>query len=282
MGSWNVTSERVFAQDTDPGAVGAGAIWSDTNANITYRRNDANTDWIPTTISLGTARQVLAVNSGATALEYVASMQSLLTAQGDVIYASGANTPARLAKGTGLHVLRMNSGATAPEWAALSSSYEVLDNHTASGTEASYTYTPGAALDFATYSKIIIEFMGSSTATFTLQLVLNGIVGTDNFARGFYVDGSAITHRNVGSTSSMELCLNTVNGAGNLFGTTEICSKVTALTCKSMYTCSGTDSSQYMNGTSVGATTVTSIKLQTSTSTWTTGTRITIYGVKTT
>jgi len=116
LGAWNVTAERIFAQTEDPGAVGAGAIWSDTNANITYRRNDTNTDWIPTTISLGTARQVLAVNSGASALEYVSSMQSLLTASGDTIYASAANTPARLAKGTDGQVLTLASGV--PSWAA--------------------------------------------------------------------------------------------------------------------------------------------------------------------
>jgi len=41
--------------------------------------------------------------------------------QGDVIYASGTDTLARLAKGSATNVLTMNSGATAPEWAAASS-----------------------------------------------------------------------------------------------------------------------------------------------------------------
>ncbi len=36
--------------------------------------------------------------------------------QGDVLYASAANTLAALAKGTALQMLRMNAGATAPEW----------------------------------------------------------------------------------------------------------------------------------------------------------------------
>jgi len=40
----------------------------------------------------------------------------LLTTQGDIIYASAANTAARLGKGTAGQVLTMNSGATAPEW----------------------------------------------------------------------------------------------------------------------------------------------------------------------
>jgi hypothetical protein len=43
-------------------------------------------------------------------------MQSLLTAAGDIIYASAANTPARLAKGTNGHVLTLAAGV--PSWAA--------------------------------------------------------------------------------------------------------------------------------------------------------------------
>ena len=35
-----------MAQADDPGAVGAGVLWTDTNADLTYRRNDTNTDWI--------------------------------------------------------------------------------------------------------------------------------------------------------------------------------------------------------------------------------------------
>ena len=36
--------------------------------------------------------------------------------QGDILYASGANTLSKLAKGTASQQIRMNSGATAPEW----------------------------------------------------------------------------------------------------------------------------------------------------------------------
>jgi hypothetical protein len=69
----------------------------------------------------GTAYQVLGVNSGATAPVWQGSLQSLMTATGDLIYASAENTPARLAKGTAGQVLTMNSGATAPEWKTSSS-----------------------------------------------------------------------------------------------------------------------------------------------------------------
>ena len=42
----------------------------------------------------------------------------VVTTQGDTVYATAANTLARLAKGTGRQSLSMNSGATAPEWVA--------------------------------------------------------------------------------------------------------------------------------------------------------------------
>lgn len=48
-------------------------------------------------LAIGTARQQLATNSGATAPEWVASLQSLLTTTGDTIQTTAANTPARLA-----------------------------------------------------------------------------------------------------------------------------------------------------------------------------------------
>ena len=46
------------------------------------------------------------------------TMDMTLTTAGDTMYASAANTPARLAIGTGLYTLQTNSGGTAPEWAA--------------------------------------------------------------------------------------------------------------------------------------------------------------------
>jgi hypothetical protein len=42
----------------------------------------------------------------------------VVTTAGDLVYATGGNTLARLAKGTARQNLTMNSGATAPEWTA--------------------------------------------------------------------------------------------------------------------------------------------------------------------
>lgn len=44
------------------------------------------------------------------------TLAGLTLAEGDVLYATGANTLVRLAKGTAGQVLTMNAGATAPSW----------------------------------------------------------------------------------------------------------------------------------------------------------------------
>jgi hypothetical protein len=47
-------------------------------------------------------------------------MDMVLTGQGDLAYASAANTPARLGIGSAGQVLQVNSGGNAPEWASSS------------------------------------------------------------------------------------------------------------------------------------------------------------------
>ena len=80
----------------------------------------------------GTAEQVLAMNAGATAPDWgsvdLTVLPTITVAKGgtnlssftagDVLYATGSTTLAKLAKGSADDVLTMNSGATAPEWAA--------------------------------------------------------------------------------------------------------------------------------------------------------------------
>jgi len=88
------------------------AIGSDANGDLYYRASA-----VLARLAKGTARLGLSMNSGATAPEWVASMQSLLTTAGDIIYASAANTPARLAKGTNGQYLRQ--GETILEWATI-------------------------------------------------------------------------------------------------------------------------------------------------------------------
>lgn len=70
-------------------------------------------------LNIGSAFQNLGVNSAATGLTYVASLQSLLASAGSLIGASGANTPAHIPKGTTAFMsLVMAAGATGQTWAS--------------------------------------------------------------------------------------------------------------------------------------------------------------------
>lgn len=113
-------NELVSSLSTDAGNLTSHAGDQTKHTDIMTTQGDmiAHNGSSPARLAKGTARQVLAMNSGATGQEWIASIQSLLTTQGDIPYASAANTPARLAKGTAYQQLAMNSGATAPEWAA--------------------------------------------------------------------------------------------------------------------------------------------------------------------
>jgi hypothetical protein len=89
---------------------------STTLGDIEYRSSTAN---VNTRLPLGTAGQVLKVNSGATAPEWAtdaSGMTNPMTTTGDTIYSSSGSTPARLAIGSTGNVLTVAGGV--PTWAA--------------------------------------------------------------------------------------------------------------------------------------------------------------------
>ena len=81
-------------------------------------------------LAKGTAEQVLAMNAGATAPDWgsvdLTVLPTISVAKGgtniasftagDILYATGSTTLAKLAKGSAADTLKMNAGATAPEW----------------------------------------------------------------------------------------------------------------------------------------------------------------------
>lgn len=69
-------------------------------------------------VSIGTAYQAFQVNAGGTAPSWQPSATSVLTTQGDLLYASAANTLARLAKNTSATRYLANTGTSNnPAWA---------------------------------------------------------------------------------------------------------------------------------------------------------------------
>jgi len=87
----------------------------------------------------------------------------IVTTQGDTVYATAANTLARLAKGTAYQALQMNSGATAPSWQAsptsvLTTTGDLLYASGANtlarlaGTTSGYVLTAGGASTAPAYA----------------------------------------------------------------------------------------------------------------------------------
>lgn len=75
------------------------------------------------------------------------SLSGLSLVQGDIVYATAADTLARLAKGSASQQLRMNTGATAPEWFTPSSSGAVVKVVEATPVTSVITIATATTLD---------------------------------------------------------------------------------------------------------------------------------------
>ena len=135
-------------------------------------------------LAKGTAEQVLAMNSGATAPDWgsvdltvlptitVAKGGTNLTSftAGDILYATGSTTLAKLGKGAASEVLAMNSGATAPEWAtAAGGAWTSLKSYTVEDEDTEVIFlngTDGVVMDgtYDTY-KVICDGLNTSGTT---------------------------------------------------------------------------------------------------------------------
>jgi hypothetical protein len=83
------------------------------------------------------------------------------------------------------------------KWAAAAGGGKVvlLDDHVASSTENSYTYTPSPSLNMeSTYSKIFVVWsLNECSNTSAIRLNLNGL-GSGQNSDGFFFNGSSLTN----------------------------------------------------------------------------------------
>lgn len=117
---------------------------------------DANGDAVDS--SIPAANVVVDGDIGSTVQAQGATLdtiEALSLAQGDLLYATAADTITRLAKGTALQHLQMNAGATAPEWVEPSSG-----SYTAIVTAASMTGTAYDLTLSTAYNEFFIEISG--------------------------------------------------------------------------------------------------------------------------
>jgi hypothetical protein len=134
-------------------------------------------------LSVGSTNQtILADSTQTTGIKWAASPQSLMTATGDTLYASAANTPARLGIGSNGQFLTTN-GVT-PSWGAAPSSegFTLISSTSLSGTSVTVSSIP------ATYKHLMIVFQKvfCNSNDYPLKFRLNSDSGANYNWNGFY------------------------------------------------------------------------------------------------
>lgn len=252
------------------------------NQGIFYKQATQPSDWQNGDIWIDTDDSNVYVNQGGTAVRI--ALGSLT--RGDVLYASADDTIQRLAKGVSGQYLQI--GANDPSWVTLTSPLEVLDNHEASGNESTYTYTPGTALDFDTYSKIIVVIDVKVNAALALLMRLNSSANALYTYAGHRQTTTATTTISANSQTSQSIASATILSDDNgVVGEVSIMNTQNETQGERL---AGFSKFEQVGGTMANESlgwmldeahsTITAITILTSTSTWKAGSRITVYGMK--
>lgn len=215
------------------------------------------------------------------------------TTKGDV---SGFDTSyARIPIGTNNQVLTADSAqALGLKWADVAAGGKVvlLDDHTATGTENSYTYTPSSALNMQTqYSKVFVVWsLHECSATSGIRMNLNNLAVGQN-SDGIRWDGTAVTNLSGAGLVGVYLESNVVASIG-YSGITEIVHNVSGgghTESMRVYSRGSGDLGSFRVGNvwqgnlTGSGNTITEIKIDLVTAvtdTWVAGSRITTYGVE--
>lgn len=203
---------------------------------------------------------------------------TVLTTNGDMLYYNSGRQ--RLPKGSDGEFLKLASGL--PSWAAATGKYELLDDHTATSTESTYTYTETLSVD--DYARFFIFIRGGATASLQMQMLLNGNSSSNNHYSREYYTGGSITVSDVASASFCELASTNIIPATEAFNidieilTSDLDESYMQYSATSRRF--GSNRWERYYGVNSGVTgNLTSLVFQTSTSTWIAGTEIMIYGV---
>jgi hypothetical protein len=214
-----------------------------TLGDISYRSSSAN---VNTRLPLGTAGQVLKVNSGATAPEWAtdaSGMTNPMTTTGDTIYSSSGSTPARLGIGTTGQVLTVAGGV--PSWATPAGGGKVLQvvygstATEANSTTASYidtgltaTITPSSASSkvLVLVSQIVgkanadtyinIDVLRGATSITSPATFLSGYAGSTGNSNTNYIGSVSASILDTPATTSAttyKTQIKNAGGAGNVY-----------------------------------------------------------------
>jgi hypothetical protein len=165
---------------------------STTLGDIEYRSSTPN---VNTRLPLGTANQVLRVNSGATAPEWATTAdQTPLTTKGDLFGFDTAD--ARIPVGTNGHVLTADSAQSlGVKWAAPAGGLTLVKTQTIGSAVSTVTVTDAFSTTYDNYKIIISGGVGSGSSGLHMQL---GATTTGYYTVGLY----QYAHTGVGAIST--------------------------------------------------------------------------------
>ena len=141
----------------------------------------------------------------------------LVTTAGDTLYATAADTLARLAIGTAGQVLKVNSGATAPEWGTAGGA-SALTKIT-SGSYSSASEVNVDSIFSATYKRymIVLAFTGSGANALRVRMRVSTTTqtGSDWYGGGSEIRRGNDTTVNGQSASASRTLMPDINGSAN-------------------------------------------------------------------
>jgi hypothetical protein len=188
-----------------------------------------------------TNNQVLTRDSAAAGkVKWANSPANTLTTTGDLYYASGANTPARLGIGSTGQVLTVSGGL--PAWSTAGGGMTVIASGSLTGSSVSLTSIPSSYVNLALYlanpavtasGNINITLNSITTASYSYQAFRSNSTaftntgGSTNFplapSGGFLSSTTGYTSTNItvynyaSTTSVKEINVDTLNAANNEF-----------------------------------------------------------------
>ena len=133
--------------------------------------------------------------------------KNVLTTQGDTLYASGANTLARLAKGTAGQTLKMNSGATAPEWVTVAEptqDFKKLATVNVAGSASVLTMNGYFTADYDTYYIVGHGYPSSNSHLSTRVLRSGSAVSASEYVYSGWRSYNDTSNNNQLSDSSVQ------------------------------------------------------------------------------
>jgi len=150
-------------------------------------------------LAVGSNNQTLYADSTApTGLAWGASAKSTLTTTGDILYASAANTPARLGIGTTGQVLNVSGGI--PAWTAPSSGAMTLISRTTYASAATISVDGCFTSTYSSYV-VVMENIGCVNATDSMRIKFRDS-GGNLTAATYYGNALTTQHYNTTVTST--------------------------------------------------------------------------------